>query len=448
MIDGVGASIDKLQKGADTGLNSVYDQAQRVGSRVAANAVQLSLALHPATPPGIRNQALQVLAQGAAKQGAPSQKSQVVRAVVSQPEAAKPGRASPVPSRKASIAAPLMQVDAFVRGAGDTLSFGKANEIEAGLEALLETGVRTAVPSLNDGRSLGERYETRLALQQERDRYDAEHRSSAHTAGQAGGLVAGLAVGAGLGRGGAALIEALPKGARIVRNAAPVKRIGFDKRGVTTLAGVGGAAVGGLDQVIQDIAAGRVSTASDYGASLASGVVGGVVGRMGGPTAAAAVTGALTPTLKSAGRGELATAAEVRDGALYGAVGGAVTGRGLSALGKYGAAAASPRVKGQLGEGLSYLKSVARDGRLPKTQVRRQFEGRTTIADQVLASGALLEAKFGRWAALSRAQRAALRQLGPQYLIDHFLPKDIGRLLGAGAGVASGHAAGVQQSAS
>ena len=167
---------------------------------------------------------------------------------------------------------------------------------------------------------------------------------------------------------------------------------------------------------------------------MTAGTIGGVAGRFGGLKSAAAVTGALTPLSQSLAAGEASTVAEQIDRATHGALGGFVAGRAAGGIGTYGSSALSPKWKGHLGEGLSYAKSIARDGRAPKTQVVREFGKRKTIADQELLDG-LLEAKFGRWARLSKGQRAALSILGPKYIIDHYLPRDVGRIAGVGAAV-------------
>ncbi|RYG04772.1 MAG: hypothetical protein EON94_01415 [Caulobacteraceae bacterium] len=338
-----------------------------------------------------------------------------------------------------------MQVDAFVRGAADVLTFSKADEMEAGIEALGETAVRSVVPRWNDGRSLSQRYETQLALQQQRDQFDAAHRTAARRTGQTSGVVAGLAVGTGLGAGGSAVVRALPNGARIVRNAEPVKRLGLDMRGVNTLAAGGGGAVGALDQLVADLSRGKLSDPEIYAASTAAGVAGGLAARYGGATVSGGVSGGLTPAFRSLATGDAPSAEEMAEGVIFGGIGAGITNRAVGALGKYGSSALPIKKKGDLGEALSYAKSVARDGRLPKIQIDIDVGGRRTIADQLLGDGSLLEAKFGRWAKLSPAQRAALRKLRDKYLIDHYQPKDIGRILGFGPAISTGQMAGGDQ---
>ncbi len=325
-----------------------------------------------------------------------------------------------------------MQADAVVRGAADVLAFGKSDEIAAGLNAAGATAISKMTPTTKDDRSFRENFAAELAAEQGRDAFDKEHRSTARSTGQIAGAGLGLAAGH-LGS-GAAIVRAIPNGARIVRNAQPVQRLGLDMRGVTRLSAVGGATVGGGGQLAADIARGELSSARDYGAAVLAGGASGVAGRFGGVKAATSAAGAVTPLAQSLASGEATNAADLIDDATHGALAGFVAGRAVGGLGTYGSSALSPKLKGRLGEGLSYVKSVARDGRAPKTQVEREFGGRKTIADQELLDG-LLEAKFGRWAKLSAGQNAALRALGHKYIIDHFLPRDVGRIAGVGAAV-------------
>lgn len=411
---------------------------RQIGARVGRAA--LDVARSQVAAPGLERQLMRVVAATAPKLAAPqsktSTKSKAPQLSAAPAAVRREGRRAPEP---------LMQVDAFVRGAADILSFGKADEMEAGIEALGETAVRSVVPGWDNGRSLVQRYETQLGLQQQRDQFDAAHRTAARSTGQTAGVVAGLAVGTGLGAGGSALVRALPNGARIVRNAEPVRRLGLDMRGVNTLAAGGGGAVGALDQLVADLSHGEFSDPEIYAASTAAGVAGGLAARYGGATVSGGVSGGLTPAFKSVATGDAPSADDIAEGVVLGGVGAGIANRAMGALGKYGSSALPSKVKGDLGEALSYAKSVTRDGRLPKTQIGVDVGGRRTIADQLLGDGSLLEAKFGRWAKLSQAQRAALRKLRDKYLIDHYQPKDVGRILGFGPAISTGQMAGDDQ---
>lgn len=330
-----------------------------------------------------------------------------------------------------------MQADAFVRGAADVLTFTKADEIAAGLSAAGATALGKMTPDTGDDQPFSQRYRAELAAQQRRDAFDRTHRSILRPSGQIAGAMLGLAASK-LGS-GATLVRGLPNGASVVRNAQPVRRLGLDMRGVTRLSAAGGGAVGGGAQLATDISRGELSDAADYAGSILTGVAGGLAGRFGGLKAAGAVTGGLNPTMQSLASGEATSVSDVVEGAAHGTFGGAVVGRAAGAVGKYGSSVLSSKLKGDIGEGFSYLKSLARDGKSPATQISVKVGGRTTIADQVLRGGkTLLEAKFGRWANLSRAQRAARRAYGPDYIIDHYLPEKVGRVFGIGAAAATG----------
>lgn len=421
------AAADRAREGFDRVADSVAKVAQREGDG------QLQA----------RRQQAQLIQTVAAKAPRTVDRSPSARPATGDPgRAQKSGRVDQTtkpaqgPSGWEKAWEGAMAVDAFVRGAGDVLSFGKADEIEAGLEA--------AAPSLVDmvfhGKGLetvGQHYNEKLELQQERDRYDELHRPVARRLGQFAGAAGGLIVGGGLAT--RTTVGMLPNAGRIVRNAQPVARLGLDMRGVNTVAAAGGGFTGAVDQLAADLSKGDFSGAKAYAASTLAGVAGGVAGRYLGPTGAGSVSGGAAPILQSTaeGRPSLEGAAEA---AAIGAIEARVMGGVAHALGKYGSSALAPKWKGRLGEGVSLVKSLARDGKMPKLQQRIKVGPRQdTIADQVLEDGAaLLEAKFGRWAKLSDPQKAALRQFGPKYLIDHFLPDDVGRVLAIGAGVKAG----------
>lgn len=414
--------------------DEAFQASRQLGAKVGRAA--LDVARSQIMSPGLERQLMRAIVQAAPKLAVRQPPPSTPRPRVAPPRpVARSAAVRPMPE-------PLMHADAFVRGVADILTFSKADEMGAGIEALSETALRSVVPGWDDRRSLGQRYEKRLARQEQRDQFDETHRTGARRAGQAAGVVGGFATGSGLGSGGSALVRMLPNGARVVKNAQPVARLGLDMRGVSTLAAAGGGAIGLIDQLLADLARGAASAPGTYAASTAAGIAGGLAGRYGGPMAAGVVTGGLTPTLSSAASGGALSPLDIVEDAVRGGAGAGVTSRAFGAFGKYGSSALSSKRKGDLGEAASLVKSVARDGRRPRVQVEVKVGRRHTVADQVLDGGAsLLEAKFGRWASLSQAQRAARRQFGPNYLIDHYLPKDVGRVLGVGSAVSAGQVA-------
>lgn len=87
------------------------------------------------------------------------------------------------------------RVDTFMRGAADTMSFGLADEIAAGGDALFNPLFGTG----QDGGSLAERYDRNLKAQRTMDEIDAKKRMAERLAGQILGAVGG---GVGLARNG------------------------------------------------------------------------------------------------------------------------------------------------------------------------------------------------------------------------------------------------------
>ncbi|WP_085032302.1 hypothetical protein [Ensifer aridi] len=81
----------------------------------------------------------------------------------------------------------LGRVDTFMRGAADTMSFGLADEIAAGGDALFNPVFGTG----QDGKSLSERYERNLNAQRATDELDAKKRMAERLTGQILGAVGG-----------------------------------------------------------------------------------------------------------------------------------------------------------------------------------------------------------------------------------------------------------------
>jgi hypothetical protein len=90
------------------------------------------------------------------------------------------------------------KIDTFMRGAADTLTFGLADELSAGADALFGPVFGTGVP----GESFSDRYEKNLARQRAIDRADTEDRFGYRLGGQLGGGVTG---GIGLAKSGLSL---------------------------------------------------------------------------------------------------------------------------------------------------------------------------------------------------------------------------------------------------
>jgi hypothetical protein len=124
-----------------------------------------------------------------------------------------PGQPSQI---KASVeAAPdprdsaMGKIDTFMRGAADTMSFGLADEIAAGGDALFNPVFGTG----NDGDSLSERYNANLERERSTDTADSRDRFGYRLGGQIGGGIAG---GVGLAKSGLSMTSnAIDKGAKL-----------------------------------------------------------------------------------------------------------------------------------------------------------------------------------------------------------------------------------------
>lgn len=104
------------------------------------------------------------------------------------------------------------KVDSAMRGAADMMSFGYADELAAGGDALFNPIFGTG----SDGQSFSERYNANLDTQRGIDKADAENRSGYRFAGQVGGALTG---GAGLAKSG------LSVGSRAVQAGAPLWKV-------------------------------------------------------------------------------------------------------------------------------------------------------------------------------------------------------------------------------
>lgn len=101
------------------------------------------------------------------------------------------------------------KIDTFMRGAADTMSFGLADEIAAGGDALFNPVFGTG----NDGDSLTERYNANLERERSTDTADSRDRFGYRLGGQLGGGIAG---GVGLAKSGLSMTSnAIDKGAKL-----------------------------------------------------------------------------------------------------------------------------------------------------------------------------------------------------------------------------------------
>jgi len=326
-------------------------------------------------------------------------------------------------------------VNAGVRGAGNAVSLGLADNAEAASEAVFGMGGKGG---------FAQRYRNQLALQHAADKQDERDHPFATGAGNVLGTV-GAILTADTPAVAGVVARLFPGGARAVGAIQAAKRIGFVPEGLGTMAAVGGGAVGGVAQVANDAAHGRVTSPEDLAGAVGGGALGGERAIRWGPAWGAAAGGAATGLLQGDSPDEV-----MRD-----ATGSAYAG---GALGPFGAQVSNqlPRaLKGSLGEGLTFAKSWARGEPIPfrapmrsaavaqnfprskgmaGAQQRIGLSKSYTVADFATNWGRALEAKFGNSAVLSRAQRLASRELGPFFRPDQWLPRDIGNFSGGWLG--------------
>ena len=119
---------------------------------------------------------------------------------------------------------------------------------------------------------------------------------------------------------------------------------------------------------------------------------------------------------------------------------------GGNVAGIEGSAALPIKTKGLLGEILSTGKTILKGDWPADFQVPHRLQnGLKTIVDHDTAKGISVESKFGPSARLTKNQRYAQQQWGPQYRVDRWGPSDIG-VIGAGAAGAGGLlSAGLQE---
>jgi hypothetical protein len=350
------------------------------------------------------------------------------------------------------------RVGPVLRGASDGATFGLGDRISA--------AARSGVPFTDDW---GEHYAANMKAERAQDAFDQQHFPVSRGAGQVAGVVgsmlltgpaAEIALGSRLVAGLAPRTAALLKAAAATRREAPLARGVADHLRWSSYAAGGGAALGGGSQLAVDAAQGRLSAPKDIAAAMVGGAADGVGTMYLGPARGGAIGGGTTAAAGDLIDGQLPSAGHV----LNGAHAGYLTGNVIGTVGKIAAqalpssiyfkpeaaaawraaqvkrvAAGQPanktpwlRDKGSLGDRLSEMRSRLEFEGVSNRQKRFDLSKRYTVADHVTDAGRPVEAKFGAGAALSPAQRLAVKELDG-YRVDHFLPRDIGKLLAAPA---------------
>jgi hypothetical protein len=418
-----GDGIDQLRREAEARGRQIYEDAIRRGLPIVARTTQ-----------DIRELGAKALdvEQKTAKGGAALAKN--VAAAVQHPHS---------PETQRFVRSVKDQTMAGVHGAGDAFTFGLADKGSA--------AVRAFVDSRGDLSQVRDLYHDKIEGEREQDRYETEHFGGARMAGQIAGSVAQVAALGPLGEAAqlARLGAALGKIAQVERISAAVGRaanVAMPGLRVAALGpsgrlasaarmipseyaaiGAAGAGTGVGSQAIGDVSRGRLSSAGDYLGAAGGGAIEALAATKLGVGGAGAVGGAATSVLQDAANGEDIS---LRNAAISGGVGGAVSGVTGHAVTQV-ANAEGIRSKQLIGEELSKLRSWMRLDPPKPGPHREHLSESFTVPDHRTDSG-LVEAKFGPSASLSDRQNQARveRMLTNGYRVDHFLPEDIGKLIG------------------
>jgi len=331
------------------------------------------------------------------------------------------------------------QARAAAEGALDTATFGLDDQAAAGVHA---------VGDWFHGQSVTAAYKRRIAEQHKRDADDARMYGTARMLGTIGAtglelLVPGGALGAAarlagkakLLKSGGQVAEAV---ARFGQTTAPIakriKQVTALSRREGAMVGVVGAGGGVAGQGVSDLLNHRLSSWRDYTGAAVGGAAEAVAALKGHPKTAAALGGATSSVAQDVLNGRVPSASD----AAKSAYASAVLSAAASAVGTSRAARASVKTKERLGEWGSLARTRLNLDKTISTQKQRyhldpignEFSAGYTYPDQRTELGKLIEAKFGDSAHLSHRQEQAYQQLGSQYRVDHFLPRDVGSIAG------------------
>jgi hypothetical protein len=295
------------------------------------------------------------------------------------------------------------QATAFGRGAGQALSFGIYDPAVAAAKATFEPG---GLDGWQD------RFRADRAHEQAQDQYEAAHYPTARTAGQVSGTLLSLAAGG-----------PLSGGARIAGAA------GITAREAATLMAAHGAIGAGL-QTASDAAQGRpMSWRDELGAAL-GGAATGAAGIRLPPGRAGALGGAVTSATDDLLNGRPVSLQGVANGALAGRFAGGVPG----IAGRAWSNGLSMQEKGVLGEQLGALRNRV-NGRPTGVLAKKSRDaisgqnGKYWLPDRQVGD-TRYEDKFGYKAELRGNQKLAQSALGPKFVLSHFTPDDIAKLVG------------------
>lgn len=376
------ADIQRLAAGAHAVGRRVWEDGNKLGQYVSA--------ARPSDVAALGHRAMQQVARGG---------DAVARQVMSAAHAVK---------RIASKAGD--EALAGLNGAQDAFTFGVGDRAYASVRALADA---------SQGEGLARSYSRHYAGAQALDAYDEAHHPIARTIGEIAGTAAQIAASGGL------------EGAFVAGTRVP-QATGLISREIATVGGLGGGAgVGG--QAISDIGQGRLGSFGDYGGAAVGGVAGALAALRGRAAESGAIGGATTSLAQDIFNGRHPSWERAREAA----GGGALIGGTVGAGGRLWSDNLEWRTKGQLGEALSPLRTLARwDATIPGAKTAERLgNGKYTIPDSRTYGGEIVESKFGKSARLSQRQRQAYNLPIPNYRVDSFVPSDVGVALGTGTAI-------------
>jgi len=313
-----------------------------------------------------------------------------------------------VPTTKSFLGEAGDQTLAGLRGAQDAFTFGLGDRAYAAIRALGD---------VYGGADLRTAYARRMAAEEARDRYDAQHYRTARTIGQIAGTAAQIAV---LGPAEGAVAS----GSRIAQATPLIAREIGVLGGAGALSGAGG-------QAVADVARGKLGSIGDYAGAALGGTAGALVSRGGMASYGGAVDGGVTSMAQDIFNGRAPSIERAREAASSGGVVGTFGG----IFGRAASNNITRKEKELLGEEFSRLRTWARGDKTKVIGKRRLYLDKRnyTYPDQRTYRGTterdIVESKFGRRAELSKQQKRAYRQL-PNYRVDHTLPQDVGVSIG------------------
>lgn len=319
---------------------------------------------------------------------------------------------------------------AALKGYQNALFFGQDDKLIALTQTALGQG---------RGNNALERLANNLALQQIRSAQQAKDHPIATSVGANAGIGTTLAVGAPLAIGRTVANSGLKTAARSRAPITSTPRLSTKPVEYATTAGAAGVANAAVE-----IGGSKISQRHATPGDIAGATVGGAAGALmtfpAGPRVGAAAEGAITPIAQDLLNGESLSATKVRDRMIAGSI--AANKTELGSLQKIDTL--TSKQKGDLGEALSLAKTLARlqipAGLGKKIDLKG---GGYTIADHLTRAGDIVEAKFGEYARLTKQQKRAQIEYGPdKYRHDRWRKEDVGKISGYAAGVTSSHLSG------